>query len=96
MSRHPLTVYLEQSALLAVEKQARAAGIPKSAWAGQALKKALTRAGDRPDLLLEQTLKVRATLDELVAAYPAKDAMRKRIDLRVERYLAKAKEAAGA
>ena len=96
MSRHPLTVYLERSALLAVEKHARAAGIPKSAWAGQALQKALTGTGGSPDLLLEQTLKVRATLDELVAAHPAKDAMRKRIDLRVERYLIKANEAAGA
>jgi hypothetical protein len=93
MSRHPLTIYLPRETLVAVEKQARAAGMPKSAWAGQALGRALGSQNQSADLLLEQTLKVRATLDELIAAHPMKDAMRKRIDVRIERYLERARQA---
>ena len=96
MSRHPLTVYLYRPQLLAIEKQARAAGMAKSAWAGQALCRALGEQSSDHALLLEQTLKVRATLDELVAAHPQKELIRKRTEVRVERYLAKAKEAVSA
>lgn len=92
MSRHPLTVYLPREALVAIEKQARAAGMPKSAWVGQALGRALQGQSAQPDLLLEQTLKVRATLDELVAAHPMKNEIRKRIDVRIERYLQHARQ----
>jgi hypothetical protein len=96
MSRYPLTVYLERDQLLAVEKQARAAGMAKSAWAGQVLVRALGEAGSESALLLDQTLKVRATLEELVAAHPQKEAIRKRTEVRVERYLTKAREAVSA
>ncbi len=91
MSRHPLTVYLERDQLLAIEKQARAAGMAKSAWAGQTLVRGLGGSGSESALLLDQTLKVRATLEELVAAHPQKEVIRKRTALRVERYLAKAR-----
>lgn len=94
MSRHPLTVYLERDQLLAIERRARAAGMAKSAWAGQMLLRALGGAGSELALLLEQTLKVRATVDELVAAHPQKEVIRKRTEVRVERYLTKAREVA--
>ncbi|MCO4092963.1 MAG: hypothetical protein HEQ34_13570 [Sphingorhabdus sp.] len=96
MPRHPLTVYLDQPQLLAIEKQARAAGMAKSAWAGKALVRALGEHGSESALLLEQTLKVRATLEELVAAHPQKEVIRKKTELRIERYLAKAREAVSA
>ncbi len=95
MSRHPLTVYLEREQLLAVGKQARAAGMAKSAWAGQVLMRALDEPGTGLTLLLEQTVKVRATLEELVAAHPQKEVIRKKTELRVERYLAKVSETVG-
>lgn len=94
MSRHPLTVYLERDQLHAIEKQARAAGMAKSAWAGQILLRSLGGSSSELVLLLEQTLKVRATVDELVAAHPQKEVIRKRTEVRVERYLSKAREAA--
>lgn len=93
MSRHPLTVYLDRSQLLAIEKQSKAAGMAKSAWAGQALMRALGSSGSEAALLLEQTLKIRATVDEIVAAHPQKEVIRKRTEMRVERYLSKAREA---
>lgn len=94
MSRHPLTVYLSRETLVAIEKQAKAAAMPKSAWAGQVLLRALGGPGSELALLLEQTLKVRAAAEELIEVHPQKDRMRKRIETRVERYLAKAREAA--
>lgn len=92
MARHPLTIYLARETLVAVEKQARAAGMPKSAWAGQALGRALGYQNGQSDLMLEQTIAVRAILDEIVATQPTKEAMRKRIEVRIERYLRRARE----
>lgn len=90
MSRHPLTVYLEREQLVAVERQARLAGIPKSAWAGQILDRALSGQGATSDRVFEQIIKIRATLDAFVATQPQKDELRKRIDVKVQRYTAEA------
>jgi hypothetical protein len=90
MSRHPLTVYLEREQLVAVEKLARAACIPKSAWAGQVLDRALSGQGASPDRVFEQIIKIRATLDALVATQPHKEELRKRIDVKLQRYTAEA------
>jgi hypothetical protein len=90
MSRHPLTVYLEREQLVAVEKLARAAGIPKSAWAGQVLGRALSGQGASSDRVFEQIIKIRATLDALVATQPQKEELRKRIEVKVQRYKAEA------
>jgi hypothetical protein len=92
MSRHPLTVYLEREQLVAIERQARLAGIAKSAWAGQVLDRALggQGVGTSPDRVMDQLVKIRATLDAFVATQPQKEELRKRIDLKVQRYSAAA------
>jgi hypothetical protein len=90
MSRHPLTAYLEREQLVAVEKQARAAGMAKSAWAGQVLDKALREPGSSTDRVFDQIIKIRATLDALVAAQPQREEIRKRIDVKVQRYSSEA------
>jgi hypothetical protein len=86
MSRHPLTVYLSREQLVAVEKQARAAGMAKSAWAGQMLDNALREQGSSTDRVFDQIIKIRATLDVLVAAQPQREEIRKRIGVKVQRY----------
>jgi hypothetical protein len=90
MSRYPLTVYLEREQLVAVEKLARAAGIPKSSWAGQILQRALPAQQPEVDLVLDQIIKIRATLDAMVAVQPQAEELRKRISVKVERYRAEA------
>jgi hypothetical protein len=90
MSRHPLTVYLERDQLVAIERLARAAGIPKSAWAGQVLLRALPGHEPDLDLVVEQIIKIRATLDAMVAVQPQPEALRKRIDAKTERYRSEA------
>jgi hypothetical protein len=90
MSRYPLTVYLEREQLVAVERQARLAGLPKSAWAGQVLNRALAGQGTSSDRMFDQIIKIRATLDALVATQPQKEELRKRIDVKVQRYSAEA------
>lgn len=92
MSRHPLTVYLEREQLVAVEKQARLAGLPKSAWAGQVLGRALAGQGTSSDRIFEQIIKIRATLDALVAAQPQNEEIRKRIAVKVQRYTSEAQQ----
>lgn len=86
----PLTIYLEGEQLVAVEKLARAAGILKSAWAGQVLGRALSGQGTSSDRTFDQIIKIRATLDALVATQPQKDELRKRIDVKLQRYKAEA------
>jgi hypothetical protein len=90
MSRHPLTIYLTREQLVAVEKQARAAGMAKSAWAGQVLNQALAGQGPSTDRVFDQIIKIRATLDALVAAQPQREEIRKRIDVKVQRYKSEA------
>jgi hypothetical protein len=90
MPRHPLTVYLEREQLVAIEKKARLAGIPKSAWAGQILNQALVGQGPSTDRVFDQIIKIRATLDALVAAQPQREEIRKRIDVKVQRYKSEA------
>ncbi len=90
MSRYPLTTYLTREQLVAVEKQARAAGMAKSAWAGQILDRALVGQGSSTDRVFDQIIKIRATLDALVAAQPQREEIRKRVDVRTQRYLAEA------
>lgn len=90
MSRHPLTVYLEREQLVAVERLERAAGLPKSAWAGQVLQRALPGQEPVLDLVVEQIIKIRATLDTMVAVQPQPEELRKRIVAKTERYRAEA------
>lgn len=92
MSRYPLTVYLERDQLVAIERQARLAGVAKSAWAGQVLDRALVGKGSgaSSDRVMDQLVKIRATLDAFVATQPQKEELRKRIDLKVQRYSAEA------
>jgi hypothetical protein len=90
MSRHPLTVYLEREQLVAVERQARMAGIPKSAWAGQVLQRALPGHVPALDLVVEQIIKIRATLDTIVSVQPQPEDLRKRIIAKTKRYRAEA------
>jgi hypothetical protein len=92
MSRHPLTVYLTREQLVAIERQARLAGVAKSAWAGQVLDRALGErsVGASSDRVMDQLVKIRATLDAFVATQPQKEELRKRIDFKVQRYSAEA------
>jgi hypothetical protein len=69
-----------------IEKQARLARIPKSAWAGQVLNQALAGQGPSTDRVFDQIIKIRATLDALVAAQPQREEIRRRIDVKVQRY----------
>jgi hypothetical protein len=79
MARLPLTVYLARADLIRLDVRARAAGLARSAWAGNAIRSALGDGANRDDLLLDQLRHLRAASDELIAEHPAAADLRQRI-----------------
>ena len=92
MARLPLTVYLARADLARLDRRARAAGVAKSAWAGQAINHALGSLATREDVMLAHLVRLRAVTEEIVSAHPEGSAMHSRIESRCAQFLQRDEE----
>ena len=83
MARLPLTVYLPRTDLARLETRARAVGMTRSAFAGNAIKALLDgeKAGDTA--LAEQLQFLRLATEVLIAVHPQSEAIGTRLAARL-------------
>ena len=83
MARLPLTVYLARADLVRLEARARAAGLARSALAGNAIKALLNGNEAGETALAEQLRLLRIATEELIAAHPQSEAISTRLAARL-------------
>ncbi len=95
MSKHPISVYLEADTIKKVKARTESLGISQSIWISKLIERTLGNPMEAmEEIILEQLIKSRATLEQLIEQMPEKQRQtaRAKISERVAKFMSAARK----